>query len=78
MSGMSNLRKVSAKPIGSLLGIDAPECAFPGDLKDDNAVVLVDDALRSQDPYDLRWGPRCLNDPDRLQGPAIIYSSLKG
>lgn len=75
---LSDLQKSRAQPVRSLLGVDAPEGSFAGNLKNDDAVVIVNDTFRSQDSYDLRWGPRCLNDPDGLKRPAIINRSFKG
>lgn len=74
---MSDLQESCRKPVGSLLAVDAPEGTFPRNLKNDDAVVVVNDAFRSQDAYDFRWGPRCFNDPDRLKRPAIIDGRLE-
>lgn len=73
----SDLKKVLSEPVGGFLGVDAPESSFASDFQHDDAVVLVNDFVRSQDAYDLSWGPRCLNDPDGLKGPAIIHRSFQ-
>lgn len=72
-----DLRKPGREPIRGLLGSNAPECSFPSDLKNDDAVVIVDDSFRAKDAYDLSWGPRCFDDPDRLKRPTILNSSLQ-
>jgi len=72
----SDLKQVGREPIGGFLGIDAPERSFPRNFENNDAVVVIDDALRAEDAYDLRWGPRCFNDPDGLKRPAKINGGL--
>lgn len=73
----SDLEKVAGEPVGGFLRLDTTEGSLPRDLQNNDAVVLIDDVVGPQDAYDLSWGPRCLNDPDRLEGPAIIHRSFQ-
>lgn len=74
---MSAPRKVSVQPISRLLVEDAPVISDARYLQDDDAVVIVKDIGRHEAGNDLAGFERCFDDPDRLQGPAIINRTRK-
>lgn len=74
----SSFGQMNIKPVSNLLASNAPIISDPSNLQNDDAVVVIEDARSSEDAYNLAWGPRCLNDPDRLERPAIINRAFQG
>lgn len=68
---------MSSKPLSRLLVDYSPKVTDARDLKDDYAVIVVEDANAKEDGYYLAGLQRCLNDPERLKGPAIINRAFK-
>lgn len=68
---------MSPKPFGRAI-VDYPaEIANACDFKDNDTVIVVKDAETDEYVDYLAGLERCLNDPHRLKGPAIIYRAPK-
>ena len=63
---------MTIQPKCSLLVYDTSVIPVSRYFENDDAVVVVDDAMLQQRGNHVAGLERCLNDPDRLKGPAII------
>lgn len=69
---------MGSHPLRRLL-VDYPsEVANARYFQDDDAVVVIKDAMPEKDIHDFARFERCLNDPEGLKGPAIINRAFKG